>query len=241
MPIGIGRDSRAGKNKRFFFQKEALPPGNTFPCAPRPCHAQAMSADPRLSAPATARNRAPILDVLRAHLPPAGLVLEIASGTGEHVAHFAAALPALQWQPTDPVPEYRASISAWSAGLPNVLPPLPLDATETPWPIQHADAVLCINMIHIAPWPAAEALIAGAARILPPGGLLALYGPYRRAGQPMEPGNAHFDADLRSRNPAWGLREVETVTGRATNAGFGPPAIVTMPANNLMLLFHRLG
>jgi SAM-dependent methyltransferase len=197
-----------------------------------------IEQDFRLFSPAAARNRQPILEVLRGHLPPSGLVLEIASGSGEHVAHFAAALPALRWQPTDPVPEHRASIDAWATHLPNVLPSLPLDATAAPWPIHRADAVVCINMIHIAPWQAAEGLFAGAARILAPGGLLALYGPYRRAGQPMEPGNAAFDAGLRSQNPAWALREVETVAELAARSGFGAPEIVAMPADNLMLLFR---
>jgi SAM-dependent methyltransferase len=200
-----------------------------------------MSDDPRLFAPSAARNREPILQVLRGHLPASGLVLEVASGTGEHVVHFAAALPGLQWQPTDPLPAHRASIDAWAADFANIQSAIPLDATASDWPLQRADAVLCINMIHIAPWDAAEGLVAGASRILAPGGLLALYGPYRRAGQATEPGNAAFDADLRGRNPAWGLREVETVAALAAGCGFGAPSIMTMPANNLMLLLRRLG
>jgi SAM-dependent methyltransferase len=199
-----------------------------------------MVDDARLYSPAAARNREPILRVLRAHLPPRGTVLEIASGTGEHVSHFAAALPALHWQPSDPIAENRASIDAWAAGLANIYPALPLDAEALPWPIRQADAVLCINMIHIAPWSAAQGLMAGAARILPPDGLLALYGPYRHAGKPMEPGNAAFDADLRDRNPHWGLRTVEAVTALATGSGFGAASIAAMPADNLMLLFRRL-
>jgi SAM-dependent methyltransferase len=199
-----------------------------------------MPDDFRLYSPSAARNRDPILEVLRAHLGVSETVLEIASGTGEHVAHFAAALPELRWQPSDPLPEHRASINAWAAGLTNVLPALPLDAVSIDWAIPRVDAVLCINMIHIAPWAAAEGLFAGAARILAPGGLLALYGPFRRAGVPMEPGNAAFDADLRSRDPNWGLREIETVAELAAVNGFGPPAITPMPANNTMLLFrHR--
>jgi SAM-dependent methyltransferase len=200
-----------------------------------------MSDDVRLFAPSAGRNRDPILHALRPHLPPSGVVLEIASGTGEHVAHFAAALPKLQWQPTDPMPKSRASIDAWATGLANVLPAIPLDAAATGWPVQHADVVLCINMIHIAPWAATEGLVAGASRVLAPRGLLALYGPYRRAGKTMEPGNAAFDADLRSRDPAWGLREVETVSALAAGFDFGSPSIAAMPANNLMLLFRRLG
>ena len=198
-----------------------------------------MSEHQRLSAPSALRNRDPILDVLRAHLPATGMVLEIASGTGEHVAHFAAALPALTWQPTDPEISRCASIDAWAAGLPNVRPAIPLDTTAPDWPVPDADAVLCINMIHIAPWTAAESLVAGAARLLRTDGLLALYGPYRWANRPMEPGNAAFDADLRRRNPAWGLREVEAVAALAAASGFAAPSLVTMPSDNLMLLFRR--
>ncbi|MCI0753700.1 DUF938 domain-containing protein [Teichococcus vastitatis] len=200
-----------------------------------------MPDDPRRSAPSALRNREPILRALRPHLPAGGLVLEVASGTGEHVAHLAAALPGLRWQPTEPDDANRASIDAWCAGLPNVLPALPLDAAAAGWPVARADAVLCINMIHIAPWAAAQGLVAGAARVLPAGGLLALYGPYRRRGRPMEPGNAAFDADLRRRDPAWGLREVEAVAELAAAAGFGPPGVVAMPADNLTLLFRRPG
>jgi SAM-dependent methyltransferase len=198
-----------------------------------------MSETVRLTSPAAERNRDPILDVLRAHLPPSGLVLEIASGTGQHVAHFAAALPALTWQPTDPNAQNHPSIAAWTAGLPNDLPPIALDAAATDWPVRGADALLCSNMIHIAPWSAAQGLIAGAGRILPPAGLLILYGPYRRQGQPMEPGNAAFDIDLRARNPAWGIRELEAVAALAAEAGFAAPVITQMPANNLTLVFQR--
>jgi SAM-dependent methyltransferase len=200
-----------------------------------------MADNTRLFSPSASRNRDPILQVLRAHLPPSGIVLEIASGTGQHVAHFAAAFPGLQWQPTDPMPEHRASIDAWAVELPNVLPALSLDTTAADWPIRRSDTVLCINLIHIAPWAATEGLVAGASRVLAPGGLLALYGPYRRVGVPMEPSNEAFDADLRRRNPAWSLREIEAVVKLATDAGFSSPCIVTMPANNHMLLFRRLG
>jgi len=196
-------------------------------------------SDPRLSAPSALRNRGPILEALQPHLPPAGTVLEIASGTGEHVAHFAAVTPALSFQPTDPDPDRRASIDAWTAGLANVRPALPLDAASIPWPVAQADVILCINMIHIAPWAATEGLVAGAARALQPGGLLALYGPFRRDAHPIEPGNAAFDADLRSRNPEWGLRSLETVAALAATEGFGPPTVVAMPAANLTVLFRR--
>ncbi len=194
-----------------------------------------------MHAPSVARNRDQILQALRPHLPTTGLVLEVASGSGEHLAHFASALPALQWQPTDPEAERRASIDAWTAGLPNVRPALFLDAGAPDWPVNQAAVVLCINMIHIAPWSAAQGLVAGAAGVLGPGGLLALYGPYRRAGQPMEPGNAAFDADLRGRDPRWGLRRVEDVAALAAAQGFAPPLIGAMPADNLLLLFRRSG
>lgn len=199
-----------------------------------------MTEDPRRSAPAAARNRAPILEALRPRLPAQGLVLEVASGTGEHVAHLAAALPHLSWQPTEPTPEGRASIDAWAAGLPNIHPALALDAAAPDWPVERAAAVLCINMIHIAPWAAAEGLFAGAARLLPEGGLLALYGPFRRGDRALEPSNAAFDADLRQRDSRWGLRAVKEVAALAAQTGFSAPQLVEMPAHNLMLFFHRL-
>ncbi len=195
--------------------------------------------DIRMSSPSAARNRGPILEAISALLPETGLVLEIASGTGEHVAHFAASRPDLVWQPSDPEPDRRASIDAWTSGLPNVRPACLLDATSANWPISHADAVLCINMVHISPWSATEGLFSGASRLLPPGGMLVLYGAYRRQHRPMEPGNAAFDADLRRRNPKWGLRTVEAVTTLAQSRGFRAPAIVTMPSDNLTLLFRR--
>jgi SAM-dependent methyltransferase len=197
-----------------------------------------MSDSIRLTAPSALRNRGPILAGLSPHLPGAGLVLEVASGSGEHVVHFAAALQGLEWQPTDLAEDRRASIDSWVAGLPNVRPAVPLDATAPTWPIDAADAVVCINMIHIAPPAATNGLIEGAARILPPGGVLALYGPFRRAGQVMEPGNAAFDADLRSRNPAWGLRVLDDVAALAAQAGFGPPVITAMPSDNLLVVFR---
>ena len=161
-------------------------------------------------APAAARNRQPILDVLRTCLPATGLVLEVASGTGEHAVHFAQALPALVFQPTDPGVEQRASIDDWTQtlGLPNVRPALALDASAEPWPVDRADAVICINMIHIAPWSAAVGLMRGAARLLAPGSVLFLYGPYHRDGRPTSPGNEAFDQSLRLKNAAWGIREI---------------------------------
>lgn len=195
--------------------------------------------DARLHSPSAARNRASILTALRAALPRTGLLLEVASGSGEHAAHLAAALPLLQFQPTDPRPEALASVDAWCAGLSNARPTLRLDATWPVWPVAAADAVLCINMVHIAPWAAAQGLVAGAARLLPPGGLLSLYGPFIQGDQPLAPGNAAFDADLRARDPAWGLRAVEDVAALATTAGFSLPDITSMPANNLLVLFRR--
>ena len=191
-------------------------------------------------APATARNRQPILDVLQRHLPINGLVLEVASGSGEHVAHFAAALPGLAFQPSDPDAAARASIDDWaqSLGLKNVRPALALDAASLQWPIERADAVLCFNMIHIAPWQAAAGLIAGAARLLPPQGVLCLYGPYHRHGRPTASSNDDFDRDLRRRNPAWGVRHLEEVAALA-ETHFAAPEIVDMPANNFSLVFRR--
>jgi SAM-dependent methyltransferase len=193
-------------------------------------------------APAAARNRQPILDVLQPRLPRQGLVLEIASGTGEHVVHYAAARPELTFQPSDPDADARASIDDWvrTLGLDNVRPALEIDVTRAIWPVERADAVLCCNMIHIAPWEAAVGLIAGAARLLPPGGLFFLYGPYRRGGRHTAPSNEAFDADLKRRNPAWGVRDLETVIERAGAQGFSAPDVIDMPANNLSLLFNRL-
>jgi hypothetical protein len=195
----------------------------------------------RRHAPATARNRQPILDVLRQHLPEAGLVLEVASGSGEHVMHFAQALPRLIFQPSDPDSDARASIDDWAreSGLPNVRAAVALDAQQPTWPVEQADAVLCCNMIHIAPWPAATGLIAGAGRLLSRDGLLYLYGPYRRGGRHTAPSNEAFDGDLRRRNPAWGVRDLEAVAACADENGFGAPQIVEMPANNLSLVFRR--
>ncbi|MFE0752991.1 DUF938 domain-containing protein [Inquilinus sp. NPDC058860] len=197
--------------------------------------------DHRQHAPAAARNRDPILAVLRGVLPRTGTVLEIASGTGEHIMHFAAAMPGLVFQPSDADPEARRSIAAWAAdsGLSNLRPPLALDAASSIWEVTAADAALCINMIHISPWASTEGLMRGAAAILPPGAPLYLYGPYRRAGFATAPSNEAFDRDLRGRNPAWGLRELEAVAALAVAAGFSGPAVTEMPANNLSVVFRR--
>lgn len=196
--------------------------------------------DPRLRSPAAARNRAAILDVLRRVLPARGLVLEIASGGGEHAAFFAAALPQLTWQPSDPDGRARASIEGFrdSAGLANVLPPLALDAAMATWPIERADAVLCSNMIHIAPWEACEGLIAGAARLLPLDGVLFLYGPFMEAGRHTAPSNAAFDANLRARDPRWGVRDLDKVAALAARHRLALAETVAMPANNRSVVFR---
>jgi SAM-dependent methyltransferase len=194
--------------------------------------------DRRLCAPAPERNKGPILDVLQRVLPQTGLVLEIASGTGQHVAHFAAALPNLTWQPSDPDTRGHESIRAWTEALPNVRAPLVLDV-QRPWPLTHADAIVCINMIHISPWEATLALIDGAARVLPQGGVLFLYGPYRRFGQHTAPSNAAFDASLRATDPAWGVCDLEAVEERAEAVGLRVDEIVEMPANNLSVVFRK--
>ncbi|MGC1777666.1 MAG: DUF938 domain-containing protein [Xanthobacteraceae bacterium] len=199
------------------------------------------AANPRIYRPHVARNRDPILDVLRRVLPPLGLVLEIASGSGEHAAYFAKALPALTWQPTDPDAEALASIAAHraTAGCVNLLEPRRLDVTSQSWPVAHADAMICCNMIHIAPWAACEGLIAGAARVLSSGGVLYLYGPYKIGGRHTAPSNAAFDADLRARNPAWGIRDLDAVTALAEKCGLSRIETVEMPANNLSVIFRR--
>lgn len=190
----------------------------------------------RLTSPAAERNRDAIADVLARWLPDSGLVLEVASGSGEHVVHFAHRLPALTWQPSDPDAEAQASIAAWSVGT-AVLPPLALDASSPDWPIDKAAAIVCINMVHISPWTATRGLFAGAARLLPAGAPLILYGPYRREGIPTAHSNEAFDLSLKARDSAWGLRRVEDVA--AVSPAFSLTDLVEMPANNLMLLFRR--
>ena len=197
--------------------------------------------DERRHAPAAQRNRDAILEVLRSVFPESGLVLEVASGTGEHAVHFARLLPGLVWQPSDPDPGARQSISAWIAAekLENVREPLELDAASEEWPIDRADAMVCINMIHISPWESTEGLMRGAGRILDSGAPLCLYGPYRRAGRPLEPSNEAFDQDLRRRDSRWGLREVDKVAECAARNGFEHVGTVEMPANNLTLIFRK--
>jgi SAM-dependent methyltransferase len=199
-----------------------------------------LGGDRRRSAPAALRNREPIAEVLRDWLPERGLVLEIASGTGEHAVHFAERFSALDWQPSDIHPDALASIGAWVEGarLPNLRAPVVLDASASDWPIDRADAVLSINMVHISPWNSALGVIAGAARLLPSGGPLILYGPWISDSVPTVQSNLDFDADLRRRDPDWGLRKVEDFATAAEDR-FELAEIRTMAANNMMLLLRR--
>ena len=192
-------------------------------------------------APATLRNRDAIVAVLRDWLPATGSVLEVASGSGEHALHFAAAFPDMDWQPTDPDPAGLTSIAAYrvDAGLANIAPPIALDAASDVWPLDRADAILCINMVHISPWEATTGLLAGAVRLLARGAPLILYGPYFEPDAPTAESNLAFDASLRSRNPAWGLRDTDAVKAAAVDAGLAFAERRAMPANNLMLLFRR--
>lgn len=193
----------------------------------------------RKHAPATLRNRAAIAERLRDILPHSGLVLEVASGSGEHCACFAEVFPALEWQPSDPDEAALASIAAWCGGLANVRPPVALNAAARRWPVEQADAVLCINMVHISPWPATLGLMAGAGRLLPAGGALVLYGPYFRPEVETAPSNIAFDESLRARDAAWGLRDITDVTSAAAGAGLLLDQLVEMPANNLLLVYRK--
>ena len=202
--------------------------------------------DARLFSPSSERNREPIAVVLRRCLPATGTVLEIASGTGEHVAWFAAQLPGLVFQPSDPGGTQRASIAAWiaAAGLENIGPPLALDVASPDWE-ENADipnplaAILCINLIHISPWAATLGLMRGAGHLLADGGVLYLYGAYKREGRHTAPSNAAFDASLRAQHPDWGVRDLETVAAEAKRTGFALDEVVEMPANNLSVIFRR--
>lgn len=194
------------------------------------------------TAPSTARNREPILDVLRPRLPAGARVLEVASGAGEHACFMAAALPQVAWQPSDRDPEALASIAAWraAAGLANLAAPQRLDAADlATWPAGPFEAVVCINMIHIAPWAAAEGLMAGAGPVLAPAGQLFLYGPFLEAGVETVPSNVAFDESLKARDPAWGLRDLAVVTALAADHGLSFVERVAMPANNLVVRFFK--
>lgn len=194
-------------------------------------------------APATERNRDPILAVLRDELPARGVVLEIASGTGQHAVHFARALPQLTWQPSDLDDDARRSIEAWreEAGLPNLAPPLVLDVTAAPaaWPVAAADAIVCANMVHIAPWQASLGLLDGAAHLLAPGAPLITYGPYRFEGRFTAPSNQAFDASLRARDPAWGVRDLGELAREAARRGLLLASIRALPANNHVVVYRR--
>jgi len=197
--------------------------------------------DDRIKAPAVARNREPILEILRGVLPESGTVLEIASGSGEHIVHFAQHFPELTFQPTDPDERAVSSIKAWvkESELDNIQPPLMFDVMQPKWPFKKLAGMICINMIHISPWRATEALMRGAAASLRSGAPLYLYGPYRRRGVPTAPSNEAFDTSLRSRNIEWGLRNLEIVAMLAQSVGFSKPTVTEMPANNLSVVFRR--
>lgn len=207
---------------------------------PQPFIIDAGGAEKR-HAPATVRNRDAIADVLEAVLPPSGTVLEVASGTGEHIVHFAHRFPQLVWQPSDYADVSLPSIAAWvaEAGVTNVQPAVQLDAASKDWPVQQADAILCINMIHIAPWAATIGLMAGAGRLLPTGAPLYLYGPYLREGVETAPSNLAFDQSLKDRDPDWGLRDLFAVTARAAGQGLVLERVIEMPANNLSVIFRK--
>jgi len=201
---------------------------------------EANMAGARQSAPAAQRNREPIAEVLREWLPERGLVLEVASGTGEHAVYFAEVFPELEWQPSDAHPQALASIAAWrdASGLPNIRPPLELDASASEWPVGVVDAVVNINMVHISPWDAALGLLDGAARVLHAGAPLILYGPWLKDDVRTARSNLEFDRDLKARDPNWGLRRVEDFAAAAQERGLTLEQTRTMPANNLMLLLR---
>ena len=206
-----------------------------------------MTANSPLYSPAADRNREPILQALRLILPLQGLALEIASGTGQHVAHFAAGLPGWEWQPSDAQADAFDSIAGWCAqmGAGRVKPPIRLNVMASPWPgdnspfAQQFDAIYCANMLHISPWATCAALMQGAARHLTPAGLLLVYGPFLEADQPTSPGNQDFDQSLRQRDPDWGIRQLDDVTREAHHVGLRLRQRLPMPANNLLLVFHR--
>lgn len=200
--------------------------------------------DQRRYGPAAVQNnRGPILEVLRQVLPAAGTLLEIGSGTGEHAAYFAPLFPGLVWCPSEPDRDFHASIRAWCAGLETIRPPLALDARDDArnnhWEIDGADAMLCVNVIHISPWETCQGLMRGAGRLLAPGGPLCLYGPYKRQGQHTAPSNAEFDRFLRGQDPAWGVRDLEAVTAEAAANGLALDRVFEMPANNLSVILRR--
>ena len=206
-----------------------------------------MSQNARHHSPAAERNREPILQVLKQILPPCGSALEIASGTGQHAAHFAAGLPGWVWQPTDAQADAFDSIGGWSdqAGAGQVKPPLLLNVMASPWPCidrpfkQPFDTIFCANMLHISPWATCAALMRGAARHLAPDGMLLVYGPFLESGIPTSPGNINFDLSLRQQNRSWGIRSLEDVTHESRQAGLRLSQRIQMPSNNLLLVFDQ--
>lgn len=192
--------------------------------------------------PACERNKEPILEVLRRVMPKEGRILEIAAGTGQHAVHFAAAMPGLDWQPSDPDPSALASIAAWAeeAALSNLRPPVQLDAAADNWPFKDLDAVYCANMIHISPWEAGLGLIRNAADALKTGGHLILYGPYKVGGRHIAPSNEAFDQSLRAQNPDWGIRNLDDVALEARRVGFQFAETAKMPANNFTVVFRKV-
>jgi SAM-dependent methyltransferase len=205
---------------------------------------RSVSDDLRMFSPSAARNSAPILAVLQRVLPATGLVLEIGCGTGEHAVHFAGAMPNLNWQPSDPDPQSRASTAGWIelSGLANVLPPLDIDARETAWHEEQStqfDAIVSLNMVHISPWAASSGLFAGAGALLRHGGILFLYGPFMRDGVHSAPSNAAFDATLKAQNPTWGVRDIADLERVGKACGVTLRETITMPANNMSLVFIK--
>ena len=214
--------------------------------APVALEQRAMSADQRLSSPSAARNMGPILAVLKQVLPPQGLVLEIGCGTGEHAVHFAQAMPSHTWLPSDPDSDSRASTAGWIkfTGLSNVRPPRDVDVRASVWSVEQTapfDAIVSLNMIHIAPWAASQGLFAGAGRLLRAGGVLVLYGPFMRDGVHNAPSNAAFDASLKARDPSWGVRDIADLARVAASSGLGLRETIEMQANNMSLVFCKNG
>jgi hypothetical protein len=195
----------------------------------------------RLFSPSAERNKVPIGDVLSRVLPEHGVVLEVGSGTGQHVVQFARAMPNLIWQPSERDADCLRSILPWLSAeeFPNVRPPLHLDVSALPWPIDSAAALVCINLIHIAPWSATEALFCGASSLLSGGGLLCLYGPFKRDGRHTSFSNKSFDALLRREDPEWGVRDLEDISRLADRAGCDLLHAHEMPSNNLTLVFGK--
>lgn len=209
-------------------------PGGTLPRMERSQYLKQLSQS-------SERNKGPILEVLLDVLPATGMVLEVASGTGQHAVHFAANLPGVTWQPSDIDPELRASVAAWrdEAGLPNLLQPIHLDVTADPWPVTEAAAIVNANMIHIAPWEACTGLLDGAGRILPEGGILYMYGPYKIGGKHTAPSNEQFDQSLRTRDASWGIRNLDDVALEARRRGLHLIRTKQMPANNFSVIYRK--